>query len=69
MKYTLLLQAAQIKTITLRLTQLFVNNNNNNNNNKLYLKLASISLTVLGALQNLNLNSKKSNNDIYKYKK
>ena len=37
MKYSLLLQAAQIKTITLRLTQLFVNNNNNNNNNnKLY---------------------------------
>ena len=37
MKYTLLLQAAQIKTITLHLPQLFVNNNNNNNNNKLYL--------------------------------
>ena len=37
MKYTILLQAAQIKTIRLCLNQLFVNNNNNNNNNKLYL--------------------------------
>ena len=37
MKYSLLLQAAQIKTITLHSTQLFANNNNNNNNNKLYL--------------------------------
>ena len=37
MKYTILLQAAQMKTIRLCLNQLFVNNNNNNNNNKLYL--------------------------------
>ena len=35
MKYIILLQAAQMKTIRLCLNQLFVNNNNNNN--KLYL--------------------------------
>ena len=57
MKYTILLQAAQIKTIRLCLNQLFVNNNNN----KLYLHSIYIINCSRGFTKN-ELKLKKSNN-------
>ena len=64
MKYTILLQAAQIKTIRLCLNQLFVNNNNNNNN-KLYLHSVYIINCSRGFTKNELKLIKSNNSTIY----